>query len=146
MTMVKGTTLFLEKTGHSIAIERPSFFANRILEFLFVSPPAVRSVWMPEVNYNPPGDDVDSEYVDIQNDTDAAVDMGGWTLRDVKEHVFTFPPFVLQAGSAVKVWTRVGGNDAKNLFWGRRAAVWNNTGDTALLSDQHATEIATYSY
>jgi len=39
MTMVNGTTLFLKDTGHAIAAERPIFFANRILEFLFVTPP-----------------------------------------------------------------------------------------------------------
>lgn len=38
MTMVDGTTLFLKDTGHAIPTERPMFFANRILEFLFVTP------------------------------------------------------------------------------------------------------------
>ena len=38
MTMVQGTTLFVKDTGHSIPTERPIFFANRILEFLFVTP------------------------------------------------------------------------------------------------------------
>jgi pimeloyl-ACP methyl ester carboxylesterase len=38
MTMVQGTTLFVENTGHSIPTERPIFFANCILEFLFVTP------------------------------------------------------------------------------------------------------------
>lgn len=39
MTMVKGTTLFLENTGHSIHVERPNFFADRVIQFLFESPP-----------------------------------------------------------------------------------------------------------
>lgn len=39
MTMVDGTTLFLENTGHSIHAERPMFFADRIIQFLFESPP-----------------------------------------------------------------------------------------------------------
>jgi pimeloyl-ACP methyl ester carboxylesterase len=38
MTMVNGTTLFLKNTGHAIPTERPIFFANRVLEFLFVTP------------------------------------------------------------------------------------------------------------
>jgi pimeloyl-ACP methyl ester carboxylesterase len=40
MTMVDGTTLFLKDTGHAIPTERPVFFAERILEFLFVTPPS----------------------------------------------------------------------------------------------------------
>jgi hypothetical protein len=53
---------------------------------------------------------------------------------------------VLQAGSDVKVWTKVGANDAENLFWGRHSAMWNNTGDTAILRDQLGTEAARYVY
>jgi pimeloyl-ACP methyl ester carboxylesterase len=149
MTMVNGTTLFLKGTGHAITTERPIFFAGQILEFLFMNPPkpAVQStVWIREINFNPPGPDVDFEYVVIQNDTAAAISMGNWTLRDVANHVFTFPSFVLQAGLSVKIWTTAGTNDAENLFWGRRAAVWNNTRDTGILSDQDGKEIARYAY
>lgn len=39
MTMVEGSTLFLKHTGHAIPTERPIFFAGRILEFLFQTPP-----------------------------------------------------------------------------------------------------------
>lgn len=149
MTMVNGTTLFLEKTGHAIPTERPIFFAGRILEFLFANPPSPsvqKVVWIQEINFNPPGRDVDSEYLVIRNDTAAAVGMLNWTLRDAANHVFTFPSFVLQTGSSVKVWTKVGVNDAVNLFWGSNAAVWNNTGDTAVLRDQHGAEVARYAY
>jgi hypothetical protein len=149
MTMVNGTTLFLKNTGHSIHTERPIFFAKRILEFLFVNPPTPvvqHVVWIRELNYNPPGPDVDMEYIAIQNDTQAAISMDNWTIRDVAEHVFTFPSFVLQVGSSVKVWTKSGNGDAENLFWGRGKAVWNNTGDTAILSDQNGKEVARYAY
>jgi pimeloyl-ACP methyl ester carboxylesterase len=40
MTMVEGSALFLDDTGHSIHVERPAFFAGRILDFLFVTPAA----------------------------------------------------------------------------------------------------------
>jgi hypothetical protein len=71
--------------------------------------------------------------------------MESWTLRDAKNHVFRFPAFSLSAGSGVKVWTKAG-NDAENLFWGRRAALWNNEGDTAVLRDENGVDIATYTY
>lgn len=41
MTMVNGSTLFIEDTGHSMAVERPLFFSGRILDFLFVTPSSV---------------------------------------------------------------------------------------------------------
>jgi len=39
MTMVEGEAFFLDATGHSIHTEKPAFFARRILDFLFVTPP-----------------------------------------------------------------------------------------------------------
>jgi pimeloyl-ACP methyl ester carboxylesterase len=39
MTMVNGTAFFVKDTGHSIHAEKPAFFARRILDFLFATPP-----------------------------------------------------------------------------------------------------------
>jgi pimeloyl-ACP methyl ester carboxylesterase len=39
MTMVSGSAFFVESTGHSIHAEKPAFFADRLLTFLFDSPP-----------------------------------------------------------------------------------------------------------
>jgi hypothetical protein len=96
--------------------------------------------------FNPPGPDVAGEYVVIQNESASAVSVTNWTLRDAANHVFHFPAFALGAGSDTKVWTKVGTNDATNLFWGHKAAIWNNSGDTAILRDQLGTEIARYAY
>ena len=149
MTMVDGSTLFLKKTGHSIPTERPIFFAGKILEFLFKNPPSPggpRPVWITHIDFNPPGLDVDGEHVLIRNDTSAAVTMGSWTLRDAVNHVFTFPAFVLAPGLTVKVWTGKGTNNAENLFWGYGSAIWNNTGDTAVLRDHQGIDVARYAY
>jgi pimeloyl-ACP methyl ester carboxylesterase len=144
MTMVQGTTLFVRDTGHSIPTERPVFFAGEILDFLYQAPAEV--VRIKEIYFNPPGRDIDAEYVEIQNDTADAVGMVSWTLRDAKNHVFTFPEFELPAGSSARVWTKAGVNDAENLYWGRRAAVWNNTGDRAVLRDERGADVASYAY
>jgi pimeloyl-ACP methyl ester carboxylesterase len=144
MTAVEGTTLFVRDTGHSIPTERPIFFAGEILDFLYPTPANV--VRIVEVYFDPPGRDIDEEYVEIRNGTAAAVGMERWTLRDVKNHVFTFPEFELPAGSSAKVWTKAGADDAENLFWGRRAAVWNNEGDRAVLRDENGVDVATYAY
>jgi hypothetical protein len=44
------------------------------------------------------------------------------------------------------VWTGQGSDDLPNLYWGRRAAVWNNTGDSAILSDERGQIIARFQY
>ena len=87
------------------------------------------------VEYDPPGDDVQGEFVRIENSGRAVADMTGWTLRDEAGHQFTFPAYGLKAGKYVRVWTKTGANTATDLYWGRGQAVWNNTGDCAYLQD-----------
>jgi Lamin Tail Domain len=95
---------------------------------------------------DPPGSDVDGEYVRIRNDGTSSVTMTGWTLRYLADAVYTFPAFTLSPGAEVLVWVRAGVNDAANLYWGRGSAVWNNLGDTAILRDASGGAVARFSY
>lgn len=106
----------------------------------------LRTIRISEISYNPPGRDVESEFVTIQNDTASAVNLNHFTLRDIAHHVFTFPTFTLQSGFSVKIWTKAGTNNPENLFWGHGLAIWNNTGDTAILKDQNGNDVARFTY
>jgi phosphatidylserine/phosphatidylglycerophosphate/cardiolipin synthase-like enzyme len=96
------------------------------------------SVRLSRIVYNPPGDDVASELVEISNDGAISVTLTAWTLSDAANtpNVFVFPVFTLAPGGAVKVWVTEGMDDAGNLYWGRGGAVWNNDGDEATLRDE----------
>jgi hypothetical protein len=98
---------------------------------------------------NPPGEDVaGGEHVVIRSNRSAPTDMTGWTLVDFGErHRFTFErPFVLGGQRELRVWTGQGADDASNLYWGRRAAVWNNPGDVAILRNASGEEVGRYAY
>ena len=54
-----------------------------------------------EIHYNPE-EDLASEFIEIHNKGEAAIDLGGWRLSDAVN--FTFPPLDLAAGAyAVRV-------------------------------------------
>jgi large subunit ribosomal protein L20 len=109
--------------------------------------PSYEGLSISHLEFDPPGKDVDGEYVRISNASGEALDLSGWTLSDNKDrHVYTFPAFSLAAGAEVQLWTKAGDDDEANLYWGQRAAVWNNEGDTALLADPEGAEITTYTY
>jgi phosphatidylserine/phosphatidylglycerophosphate/cardiolipin synthase-like enzyme len=110
------------------------------------SGPAPADVRITYIEYNPPGDDLEGEYVRIQNLGGSAADMTGWTLRDEANHVFTFPPFSLEPSASVQVWVKAGTNDAGNLYWGAGSAIWNNTGDCAYLRDGDGEVTTSYCY
>jgi hypothetical protein len=108
-------------------------------------PPA--DVRIVTILYNPAGDDVQGEYVQLQNFGGSTAVMTGWTLRDESSHVFTFPSgFSLAVNAAVRVWTKSGANTATDLYFGSAAAIWNNTGDTAFLRNGSGQTVDTCSY
>lgn len=87
------------------------------------------------------------EWVRITNDTDAPADLSGWTLKDKKDHTYAFPAgFKLEPGASVRVRTGKGNNDRNDLYWGRGAAVWNNEGDSAYLSNAQGKVVSTYTW
>lgn len=99
------------------------------------------------IEYDPPGRDVDGEYVMITNSTDAAINMVGWTLSDGdSKHIYHFPAYTLAPGTKVKLWTKRGKNNATNLYWQSRSAIWNNDGDTGTLKDAAGATISVYTY
>lgn len=108
---------------------------------------AAGSVVIDYIEYNPEGSDVQGEYVRIKNTAKRAVNLEGWKLIDEGEkHSYTFPSFSLAAGAEVLLWTKAGEDDASNLYWGSRSAIWNNEGDTAQLIDSKGKVVNTYSY
>lgn len=90
--------------------------------------------------FDPPGHDEGSnlvnEWVEVRNRGDEPVDLTGWRLEDKSGKAYTFPDgFTLQPHASVRVRTGEGKDTDTSLYWGRRAAVWNNQGDTATLVD-----------
>ncbi len=98
------------------------------------------------INYDPPGSDLDGEYVLIQNYAGVTVNLTNWTLRDQAGNTYLFPPFTLNAGSFVRVWTKAGANTPTDLYWGLGGPIWDNTGDTAYLRDSFGALVSTFNY
>ncbi len=114
------------------------------IERLVAEPPNVSITY---IEYDPPGSDLEGEFVVISNASHEPVDLTGWTLIDEgAKHSYTFPAFVLAGGAEVTLWTKAGINDANNLYWGSRRPIWNNTGDTAILRDANGNLISRYTY
>ncbi|SDS94963.1 lamin tail domain-containing protein [Actinopolymorpha singaporensis] len=99
------------------------------------------------IQYDSPGTDdrsnksLNAEYVVVRNIGTTSVNLRGWTVRDAQRHVYTFGSFTLQRGSSVTLHTGRGTDTASHRYWGSRAYIWNNTGDTATLrSNSGATQ------
>lgn len=105
-----------------------------------------RDVRIVTIMFDPAGSEPQGEWVLIRNDRSTASVLTGWTLEDQAGHRFVFPATTLQPGADIKLWTGTGTEDQDNRFWGRRAAVWNNTGDIATLRDASGAARSEYRY
>jgi len=94
-----------------------------------------------------------TEYVEIANQGDAAVDMSGWHLHGSRDDQsladdYFFPSgFVLQPGQPVRLHSGEGGTDSPptDIYWTEKT-VWNNTGETVYLRDAAGNLVAEYTY
>ena len=86
------------------------------------------------------------EIVEISNLGAAHVNMTGWKLSDIANHVYSFPDFVLDASTSVLVHTGHGTDNSTDLFWNRGSPVWNNDGDNATLKNSLGEVESTYAY
>ena len=135
--VLRGTVLASAIAAGLLAVAGPAAVAAPIAPAAHRAPsPVVIS----EIFYNSPGSDnrsnasLNAEWVKLQNRTAHPVSLSGWTLRDTSRHVYHFAVgYSLRAHGTVRVHTGSGRDTQRNLFQDRRAYVWNNDGDTAIL-------------
>ena len=101
------------------------------------------------INADAAGDDnenLDDEYVVIENAATESLDLSGWTVTDEAGHSYTFGEFTLGPGERVTLRTGSGSDTATAVYWGRSSAVWNNGGDTVIVRNPAGETIAERSY
>jgi endonuclease YncB( thermonuclease family) len=100
--------------------------------------------------FNAPGDDNQNrneEYLCFHNPGSLSFDLTGWTIEDDYGWTYTFPKFILEAGTNVKVRTGCGTDTAQDLFWCKdETAIWNNSGDCVHLLDTQGELVIEYCY
>jgi hypothetical protein len=102
-----------------------------------------------KVVYDPSGKDTHAnsqivrEYVVLKNGGKTTVKLAGWTVRDTKKHVYTFPSFSIKPGKYVYIHTGRGTNTGTNVYQNRGWYVWNNTADKVSLRTSAGTTVDT---
>jgi competence protein ComEC len=102
------------------------------------------------INADAEGDDrenLNDEYVVFENAGDEPIDLSGWTVEDEAGRSYEFPQgFTLEAGATVTLRTGSGTDTDTELYWGSDSPVWNNGGDTVILSDDDGDRVIEVSY
>lgn len=82
-------------------------------------------------------ENLNGEYVVIENVTGESISLTGWTIKDESSvHRYRFPDGLqLEPGARMVVLTGCGDNTPGRLYWCSDGPVWDNQGDTAFLVD-----------
>jgi len=100
---------------------------------------AAGNVKLLKAQYDSPGSDdrsnssLNAETIVLYNSGSTSVSLKGWTLRDETGYTYHFLPVKIGAGQKLRVHTGRGDDTGHDVYWDRRAYVWNNTSDTATL-------------
>ena len=102
------------------------------------------------INADAEGDDrenLNDEYVVFENTGDEPIDLSGWTVKDEADQSYEFPEgFTLDAGGTVTLRTGSGTDTETELYWGSGSPIWNNDGDTVIVSNGEGERILEESY
>ncbi|VTT85701.1 Competence-like protein [Halorubrum sp. DM2] len=102
------------------------------------------------INADAEGDDrenLNDEYVVFENTGEESIDLSGWTVEDEASHSYELPQgFTLDAGATVTLRTGSGADTDTELYWGSGSPIWNNAGDTVILSDADGEHVLEASY
>ncbi|MBE8539460.1 lamin tail domain-containing protein [Geoglobus acetivorans] len=106
-------------------------------------------VYILNVNYDAPGNDNENpngEYVVLKNSCSSSVNLAGWVLEDDAGHKYVFPPYTMNSGETLYIYSGNGVDSTGKLYWGYGRAIWNNGGDTAYLYDSTGNLVDSYSW
>jgi competence protein ComEC len=93
------------------------------------------------------GDNLNDEYVVFENTGGETLGLSGWTVSDEADHRYTFPDGVtLPAGETLTLHTGSGTDTESDLYWGSGQPIWNNAGDTVIVTKPDGTEVLREEY
>ena len=78
---------------------------------------------------------------------EGSLDLSGWTVQDDAGATYTFPDgTTLEAGAEVTLRTGSGEDTSTELYWGSGRPIWNNDGDTVIVTNAAGEQVLTEGY
>lgn len=90
------------------------------------------------------------EWIAFKNTCRQPISLGNWLLKDSSaSNSYTFGNISLSAEAIIRLHTGCGTDTVSDIYWQcpqKAHAVWNNTGDEAMLFDSHGKLLSVYKY
>lgn len=87
--------------------------------------------------------DLNVEYILIRNQSDASVNLSGWSVSSSDENTYNFPQLTLNTNGAVRLYSKHGTNTVIELYWNSDQSLWAS-GSQIFLLDQSGQQQANW--
>jgi hypothetical protein len=88
--------------------------------------------------------DEETEYVELTNTGPVPVDLANWTVEDASGNGYTFDSVTLEPDESIRLKSDEAAADCDRFCWDQ--VVWNNGGDTAILTNADGEQQDSLSY
>lgn len=144
-TPTQTSTITTTPTATILSTQTPS--VTNTLTPTTISVLTTGEITIDTIHYDGTGDKEPDEYVVITNRSASPIQLQGWSLYDLADHVYFFPTYIIQPEASCRVYTNEDHPEYCGFnFRESGSAIWNNSGDTATLEDGAGTIIDTYQY
>lgn len=103
-----------------------------------------------EVHEDAKGNDynnLNDEYIKIQNNRNRTINMSGWTISDEASERYVFPNnYKISSGEDITIYTGEGMTNKNSVYINSDRSIWNNGGDTIYIKNNKGDQILKYSY
>lgn len=85
--------------------------------------------------------DLNVEYILIRNQSNASVNLSGWSVSSSDGNTYDFPQLTLNTNGAVRLYSKHGTNTVIELYWNSDQSLWTSGSQIYLLDQsgqQHA--------
>lgn len=87
--------------------------------------------------------DLNVEYILIRNQSNASVNLSGWSVSSSDENTYNFPQLTLNTNGAVRLYSKHGTNTVIELYWNSDQSLWAS-GSQIFLLDQSGQQQASW--
>ena len=103
-----------------------------------------------EINADAEGDDrenLNDEFIVFENPGEEPLDVSGWTVSDAAGQTYTIASGVtIEPGETLTLRTGSGTDTDTELYWGSGSPIWNNDGDTIIVTTDEGDRVLEDSY
>lgn len=111
------------------------------------TPTPVSETGLRVVEVSDEGEELNDEYIVVENTGDRLLDLAGWRVRDGDGHTYTFKDgTTLEPGESLTLYTGAGSQTETERYWWNDEEIWDDDGETITVYNDNGDKVYRRTY